>query len=93
MITKKEFSAVDSQPVILYAKRDSNSDKAYPVLISEEGSLSFKGGLYVPLHDQEIINEADPNNIVITYKLSGATVATKTIAVSGSTTTITVAFV
>jgi hypothetical protein len=38
---------------------------------------------------QQIIDESDPDNIVITYKRNGVVVATKTIAVSGTTTTVT----
>jgi hypothetical protein len=48
------------------------------------------GGFCIPRHDQEIIDEAlAPATTVITYKLAGVTVATKTITVSGTTTTIT----
>jgi hypothetical protein len=93
MITKKEFSAVDAAPAILYAKRDANSDQAYPILVSSDGALSVKGGFYVPLHNQQVIDESDSANVVITYKYDGVTVATKTIATSGTTTTITVALV
>lgn len=47
-------------------------------------------GFAIPVFDTEVINEADPNNVIITYKKSGVTVATKTIVISGTTTTITV---
>ena len=46
-------------------------------------------GMNIPEHDQAVINKSDPNNIVITYKKNGVTVATKTIATSGTTITIT----
>lgn len=47
---------------------------------------------FVPvIYDSQVINETDPNNVVITYKLGATSKATKTIAVVGSTTTITVA--
>jgi hypothetical protein len=46
-------------------------------------------GLCVPRHDEEVIDEAlAPATTVITYKLAGVTVATKTITVAGTTTTI-----
>lgn len=51
-------------------------------------------GLKEPYHDEEVIDEsAAPTTTVITYKLAGVTVGTKTITVSGSTTTIVVASV
>lgn len=40
--TKKEFSAVDAAPVVLYALRDGNSQIAYPVLVNTDGSLEIK---------------------------------------------------
>ena len=43
----------------------------------------------IPVFDQQIINETNPNNIVITYKNLGITVATKTVSISGAITTIT----
>jgi hypothetical protein len=42
-----------------------------------------------PYHDEEVIDASlAPATTVITYKLAGVTVGTKTITVSGSTTTI-----
>lgn len=46
-------------------------------------------GMTVPVHDSQEIDETDPDNITITYKLNSVTVATKTIATSGAVTTIT----
>jgi hypothetical protein len=49
----------------------------------------FTSGLCIPRHDEEVIDEAlAPATTVITYKLAGVTVATKTITVAGTTTTI-----
>lgn len=87
---KTEYAAVDAQPVVLYTKTDSNSPAAYPLIASGFGTLHVSTGLGVPAHNQQVINEADPNNVIITYKLNGTTVGTKTIVVSGTTTTITV---
>ena len=51
----------------------------------------YKKGMEIPYHNSQVIDEADPDNVTITYKLDGTTVATKTIAKVGTTTTITVA--
>ena len=40
--------------------------------------------------NQQVIDETNPNNVIITYKNGGATVATKTIVITGAITTITV---
>lgn len=51
-------------------------------------------GFSIPVFDQQVIDEsAAPATTIITYKRAGATVATKTITVSGTTTTITVSIV
>ena len=86
-ITKREYSAVDSKPMVMYGKVDSSQDITYPIIISEDGGLLTTPGMAVPLHDQKIIDESASPNVTITYKLAGATVGTKTIVVSGSTTT------
>lgn len=66
-----------------------NSDTDDRAKINTDGSLFTTN---VPVaYDTKVVDEADPNNVTITYKLSGDTVATKTIAVSGTTTTITFA--
>jgi len=47
-------------------------------------------GFAIPIFDQQIIDESlAPATTVITYRKAGVTVATKTITVSGTTTTIT----
>lgn len=38
-ITKKEFSAIDAAPAVLYAKRDNGSQIAYPVVATTAGEL------------------------------------------------------
>lgn len=54
--------------------------------------LSGGSGMKEPYHDEQVIDEsAAPATTVITYKLGGVTVGTKTITVSGTTTTIVVA--
>jgi len=92
MTEKKVFSASDAAPVVLYAKRDGNSQLAHPIIGDTSGYLitSPSSGMIIPRHDEQVIDEsAAPALTTITYKLSNVTVATKTIAVSGTTTTIT----
>jgi len=90
---KREFSTSDANPVVLYAKWDGDSPAAYPLLASGFGTLHVSTGMGVPAHNQQVINEADPNNVIITYNQSSSTivpVAIKYIVVSGTTTTINV---
>ena len=87
---RREYSAVDAQQIVLYAKRDADANIAFPVIASSFGTLVMTLGLAIPLHDQQVIDESDPNNVTITYKLNSVTVAVKSIVISGSTTTITV---
>lgn len=54
-----------------------------------EQETVLRNGMSLPYHNEQVIDEADPDNVTITYKLNGTTVATKTIAVVGTTTTIT----
>ena len=60
------------------------------ILVNPDGSVVSSSPMSIPKHDSQVIDESDANNVTITYKLSGVTVATKLIAVSGTTTTITV---
>ena len=51
----------------------------------------YKTGFSIPPYDTEVIDESGaPATTVITYSKNGSTVATKTITVSGTTTTISV---
>ena len=50
--------------------------------------------LAVPYHDKQVIDESlAPATTVITYSLAGVDVATKTITVAGTTTTIEVVII
>ena len=61
-----------------------------PTYGATEATLQKVAGFNIPKYDTQTINEADPNNVIITYSLLGVTVATKTIVISGTTTTISV---
>jgi hypothetical protein len=90
MITKREFSAIDAAPVVLYGKTNEDSVQVSSILINAFKGLLVSGGMAIPNHDQQVIDESDPANVSITYKLLGVTVATKTIVIDGTTTTITI---
>lgn len=72
------------------AKIDTLSSNVATDTKLDEVITAVKGvsGRYLPTYDTKEIDETDANNVVITYKLNSATVATETIAVSGKTTTI-----
>lgn len=78
-----------TKPVQLYGHDGTN-----PVRLGADSAGNLytvdRDGMILPRHDEQVIDEADPNNVTITYKLAGVQVAVKTIAVSGTTTTITV---
>jgi phage-related protein len=46
----------------------------------------------IPVHDKEVLDESDAANVTITYYKDNNMVAKKTIAVSGSVTTVTVTY-
>ena len=48
---KKEFSAVDASPVVLYAKAEATSDKAYPIIATSSGGLLISAGHDIPEYD------------------------------------------
>ena len=55
-----------------------------------ETTLQSVAGFNIPAYDTRIINETNPNNVIITYYKSAVLVATKTIAIVGDVTTVTV---
>jgi len=50
----------------------------------------YKKGMEIPYHNSQVIDTSVAGTTTITYKLNSTTVATKTIVVDGTTTTITV---
>lgn len=85
MTQKKEFSAIDAAPAVLYAKRTTDDVFAYPLLADSVGRLIISS--LVPYeYDYISLSPADvPTTIV--YKLGGSggtTVATLTLTYSGS---------
>jgi hypothetical protein len=87
---KKEWGSPDAQTIVIYGKRTDDTSICYPVFVNAHGSLqvSDQSGMSVPYHDTQVITET-PTLTTIVFSLSGSTVATKTILVVGSTTTIT----
>jgi hypothetical protein len=61
------------------------------IKVDTEGNIYTvdNSGMLIPKHDKQVINEASaPATTIITYSLNSVDVATKTITVSGTTTTI-----
>lgn len=89
---KKEWHSLDAQCAVLYGKKTDANDICYPIFVNEAGALqvSDQNGMVLPYHNSQVIDETDSNNVTITYKLDGTTVGTKTIAIVGSITTITI---
>jgi len=54
---------------------------------------ALSGGMIIPSYNQMVIDESAAPDVTITYKLDSVTVATKTIVVVGTTTTITLTVV
>jgi hypothetical protein len=87
-MTIREGTQLDTLPVQCYGWDGTEPVKVF-VSASGEVAVIDSGKMRVPYHNSQVIDESDPNNVIITYKLDGTTVATKTIATSGTTTTIT----
>ena len=87
---KKEWGGPDAQKIVIYGKRTDDTDICYPIFVTNNGYLqvSDQTGLTVPYHDTQVITET-PTLTTIVFSLSGSTIATKTILVVGSVTTIT----
>lgn len=41
-ITKREYTAVDAAPIVLYVKRDRDSLESYPLMVDSDGVLMVK---------------------------------------------------
>ena len=80
----------DIPAVVLYGKQTDTDSMSYPVTLGPNGELLVNNGLIVPIHNEQVIDETDPNDVIITYKLNSITVGTKRITVVGSITTITI---
>lgn len=91
-MAQREGTQLDTLPAQQYGWRNSAPVR---LGVGPDGELlvSDSRGMGVPVHDSQVIDESDANNVTITYKLGGITVATKLIAVSGTTTTITLTVV
>lgn len=91
-ITKIIDSRRDAKPVILHGKRVEDSELGYPILVTGKGAILITDGMTIPPHDERVINDSDPDNIIITYNLDSVPVGTKTIVTSGSTTRIAMSY-
>lgn len=74
MVHKKEFSAPDAAPVVLYAKNDASSEHAFPVL---QGMLN--PGFSVPEYDEIEMLYTSGDLTGIVYKNASVTVCTLTL--------------
>lgn len=93
--TKRSSQAIDNfsfdedflvKVVELVKRNQAGTAIEYFNPATEEKQAEFS----IPDFDEKVVDETDPNNITITYKKDGLSVAVKTIAVSGDVTTITV---
>jgi hypothetical protein len=73
----REGQQVDTLPVQVYGKGASGLPVSLPAS-------------NLPYYNSTVIDDTDPNNITVLYKLDGTTVATKTIVTVGHEITITV---
>lgn len=84
-LSKKEYSSVDAQPIVLYALTSAGSQVAIPVLVTSNGTLAISSGFDIPIHDFISLSpESLPTTIV--YKVggsSGTTVATLSLTYNG----------
>ena len=85
--TKASVEELGSKGALVVTGLDAVGNPTYS---ATEATLQKVAGFNIPKYDTQVINEADPNNVIITYKLLGVTVATKLISVAGSITTISV---
>lgn len=86
MTTKKVFSATDAHPTVLHAKRNADSEIAYPVLVDSLGNLSVTTGL-VPTGWDFVDLSPPALPTTITFKTGGSggtTIATLSLTYSGS---------
>jgi len=86
-MSKREYSAPDANPVVLYAKKDVNETEAFPVLATSSGSLKISEGFDIPEfdtldlgYDGTIVNK-------LTFSLITVTVATLTLTNNGTSIT------
>jgi hypothetical protein len=82
MGSKTEYGSADGPVAILYAKDDADAREAFPVLRSD-----LNPGLSIPKHDELAFTYSGTSITQVVYLLSAVSVATLTIAYSGSTLT------
>jgi len=78
MITKKEYSASDAAPSILYAKRDGSTNIAHPIT---QGM--FNPGFAIPDYDEIDLEYTGDDLTQVEYKKQGDVIATLTLSYTG----------
>ena len=68
---KKVFSAVDTSPTTLYAKRTASSEFAYPILATNDNILLVSNGLGTANYDHISLSPPDKPT-TITYRKDGS---------------------
>lgn len=83
--SKKEFSATDASPVVLYGLKSPSNPNAIPIVVTSNGALLISGGLDMPPYD--FISFSPPNlPTTILFKIGGSggtNVRTLTLTYSG----------
>ena len=72
MTTKKVFSAVDAHPTVLHAKRDADSEIAYPIIVDSDGRLLISQGLVSETYDYICVSYSSGNISNVIYKSGGS---------------------
>ena len=81
-MSKKEFSAVDVQPSVIYARTDASNDNVTPVIVTTGGALQVNSGLNIPNFDY--VDFTTLSNIQ--FKVGGAMgTVVATINITGTT--------
>ena len=83
----REGQQVDTLPSQLYGKKADGTIVA--LMVDDDGNIILTPEMSIPAHYKLVIDQSlAPATTVLTYSKGGVTVATKTISVSGTTTTI-----
>ena len=84
MTKRREYKTTDAQPVVLYAKTDTESEHAYPVILGTDGVLKITQSFGIPEYDEINMDYSGEDITKVVYTLSGVTQATLTLSYTGS---------